>query len=246
MSMRHTHVDLASVLAEPNPQIDLRLSAYEISTGNFLKAVTHYTNRAIAEITKHRTAQEADKRRLAERIQAVEAETNQCKLREIELLAVLSKEQEERRDSEQSVSALKHQLASIREQCAVIDAEVEQYRAIASNLRRERQREEDILRTHAAGVATEFAAYQSCLCCHIEGVEADQLLIRFSHVDEANPDREFSFVLDVSAPSYNVITTTPPLPTLPILLNDLKETGNIYRFIKLMRMAFSESLHSRS
>lgn len=208
--------------------------------------MTHYTNRAIAEITKHRNAQEADKRRLAERIQAVEAETNQCKLREIELLAVLSKEQEERRDSEQSVSALNHKLTSIRERCAAIDAEIEQYRAITSNLQRERQREENILCNHAAEVAAVFAAYQSCLCCHIEGIEADQLLIRFSHVDEANPDREFSFVLDVSAPLYNVITTTPPLPNLPILLNDLKETGNIYRFIKLMRMAFSESLHSPS
>ncbi|KAI6128693.1 chromosome segregation protein Spc25-domain-containing protein [Pisolithus croceorrhizus] len=244
--MRHSHVDLASVLAEPNPQINLKLSAYEISTGNFIKAVTHYTNRAIAEITKHRNAQEADKRRLAERIQAVEAETNQCKLREIELLAVLSKEQEERRDSEQSVSVLKHKLTSIRERCAAIDAEIEQYRAITSNLRRERQREENILCNHAAQVTAEFAAYQSCLCCHIEGIEADQLLIRFSHVDEANPGREFSFVLDVSAPSYNVITTTPPLSNLPILLNDLKETGNIYRFIKLMRMAFSESLHPPS
>lgn len=85
--MRHPHIVLASVLAQPIPQVDLRLQAYETSTGNFLKAVTNYTNRAIAEITKHRNAQEADKKRLAERTLAVEAETNQCKLKEIELLA---------------------------------------------------------------------------------------------------------------------------------------------------------------
>ncbi|KAL4065761.1 chromosome segregation protein Spc25-domain-containing protein [Scleroderma yunnanense] len=244
--MRHTHVDLTAILAEPNPQIDLKLSAYEISTGNFLKAVTNYTNRAIAEITKHRNAQEADKRRLAERIQAVEAETNQCKVKEIELLAVLNKEQEERRDSEQSVAALKRQLASMREKCGAIDVEIEQYRAITSNLDRERRNEEKVLNTHAAQVAAELAAYQSWLHCHIDGIETDQLLIRFSHVDEVNLDREFSFVLDVSEPSYNIITTTPPLPELPILLNELKETGNIYRFIKLMRVAFSESLHHHS
>lgn len=85
--MRHTHVDLAAIFSEPNPQIDLKLSAYDISSSNFLRAVTNYTNRAIAEITKHRNAQEADRRRLAERIQAVEAETNQCKVKEIELVA---------------------------------------------------------------------------------------------------------------------------------------------------------------
>jgi len=85
--MRHTHVDLAAILAGPNLQIDLKLTAYEISTGNFLKAVTNYTHRAIAEITKHRNAQEADRRRLGERIQVVETEINQCKVKEIELLA---------------------------------------------------------------------------------------------------------------------------------------------------------------
>ena len=86
-TMRHPHIDLASVLAQQTPQIDLRLQAYETSTANFLKAVTNYTNRAIAEITKHRNAQDADKRRLTERTQAVETETNQCKLKEIELSA---------------------------------------------------------------------------------------------------------------------------------------------------------------
>lgn len=244
--MRHTHVDLAAILAGPNLQIDLKLTAYEISTGNFLKAVTNYTHRAIAEITKHRNAQEADRRRLGERIQAVETETNQCKVKEIELLAVLNKEQEERRESEHSIDALKRQLASIREQCAAIEVEVEQYRAIVSNLHRERNNEENTLNTHAAFVAAELSAYQSWLHCYIDGIETDKLLIRFSHVDEANLDREFSFVLDVSEPSYNVITTTPPLPKLPILLNALKETGSIYRFIKLMRIAFLESLHPHS
>lgn len=89
-SMRQTHIDLAGILAEPNPQIDFRTSAHEVSTGSFLKAVTSYTNRAISEITKHRSAQEADKRRLSERIKAVEAETNQCKVKEIEMLASMS------------------------------------------------------------------------------------------------------------------------------------------------------------
>ena len=159
---------------------------------------------------------------------------------------------------------------------------MEQYRAIVSNLHRgkavpvllfghhidnwqhaERNNEENTLRTHAALVAAELSAYQSWLHCYIDGIETDKLLIRFSHVDEANLDREFSFVLDVSEPSYNgscyspysccqssyllyAVITTTPLPKLPILLNALKETGNIYRFIKLMRIAFSESLHPHS
>ncbi|KAH0838733.1 chromosome segregation protein Spc25-domain-containing protein [Lanmaoa asiatica] len=244
--MRHTHIDLASVLAQPTPQVDLRLQAYEISTGNFLKAVTNYTNRAITEITKHRNAQEADKRRLVERTQAVEAETNQCKLKEIDLLAVLAKEQEERRDAEQSITALKRQLASTRETCAAIASEIEQYRAVVSNLQREKDAERNILNEHAAQLEPELAACESWLKCNIEGIETDQLLIRFSHIDEANVDREFSFVLDVSTPSYNVITTTPLVPALPILLQELNQTGDIYRFIKCMRSAFCDLLQAHS
>lgn len=67
----------------------------------------------------------------------------------------------------------------------------------------ERKNEEDILNVHATQVATELSAHQSWLHCCIDGIETDKLLIRFSHVDGTNLDREFSFVLDVSEPSYN-------------------------------------------
>ncbi|KAG6373117.1 hypothetical protein JVT61DRAFT_6719 [Boletus reticuloceps] len=170
--MRHTHIDLASVLAQPTPQVDLRLQAYETSTSNFLRAVTNYTNRAIAEITKHRDAQEADKRKLAERIQAVESEINQCKLKEIDLLAVLAREQEERRDAEHSLAALKRQLTSIRDTYATLDSEIEQYRTDVSNLQREKNAERDILNEHATRLEPELAACESWLKCNIEGIEA--------------------------------------------------------------------------
>jgi kinetochore protein Spc25 len=138
-----------------------------------------------------------------------------------QIIVVLAKEQEERRDAEQSVAALKRQLASIRETCVAIDSEIEQYRAAVSNLQRgavrstlhatyiheptyiEKDAERDILNKHAAQLEPELAVCESWLKCNIEGIEADQLLIRFSHIDEGNIDREFSFVLDVSTPSYN-------------------------------------------
>lgn len=67
----------------------------------------------------------------------------------------------------------------------------------------EKDAERNILNEHAAQLEPELAACESWLKCNIEGIEADQLLIRFSHIDEANVDWEFSFVLDVSTPSYN-------------------------------------------
>jgi len=72
------------------------------------------------------------------------------------------------------------------------------------------------------------------------GVEKDQLLVRFSHIDKYDLDREFTFVLDVSVRSYRVLTSTPLLPTLPIYVEQLNESRDVYAFIKQVRRAFEE------
>lgn len=48
----------------------------------------------------------------------------------------LEKEREERKEAELSVAALERQLASIKDQCALLDVEIEQRRAVVMNLRR--------------------------------------------------------------------------------------------------------------
>ncbi len=82
---RVPHIDLQSLLTAPNPHIDLRLDPYETSTRNFLKAVVNYKSRAINTISERRAHQAAEKKKILEKCQAAEAETNQCKLKELEL-----------------------------------------------------------------------------------------------------------------------------------------------------------------
>ena len=48
----------------------------------------------------------------------------------------LAREQEERKDSELAVSALKRQLAILKERTEAVEGEIEQLRASTSNLRR--------------------------------------------------------------------------------------------------------------
>lgn len=237
-------IDLATVLSVNNPQIDLKLQAYETSTRNFLKAVSNYKNRSISTISERRTNQAAEKKRIAEKSQAIESETNQCKVREIELVAGessfaycrlcnyltskldLQREQEERKDAEVSVATFKRQLNSLHERCTAIDSELEQYRAIVGNLRRgtswlylqpllsnqgstEKQKERSTLGTHATHVFPDLDAYERRLACVIEGIEKDQLLVRFTRIDNANPDREFSFVIDISTQFYKSESQAP-------------------------------------
>lgn len=48
----------------------------------------------------------------------------------------LEKEREERKEGELSVAALDRQLNSIKEQCSLLDVEIEQRSAVVMNLRR--------------------------------------------------------------------------------------------------------------
>ena len=40
------------------------------------------------------------------------------------------------------------------------------------------------------------------LQCYIEGIEKDKILVRFTHIDPVDLQREFSLVLDVSSRMY--------------------------------------------
>ncbi|OCH94207.1 hypothetical protein OBBRIDRAFT_884963 [Obba rivulosa] len=235
---RAPKLDLAAVLASQNPQIDLKLDAYEASTRNFLKAVSNYTQRALTEIANRKTNHIAERKKLSEKIQHIETETNACKVKEIELIAVLEREQEEKREAEASVAGFRRQLAVIREKCAALDTEIEQNRLVAANLHREHDRDCTLLDSHASHSGPELTDCERKLRCMVEGIDKDRILIRFTHIDPADLDREFSMVMDLSDRSYRVPTTTPFLPMLPILLEELNSTRDFYTFIKHVRHAF--------
>ena len=86
MPSRPGQLNLATVLATQNPTIDLHLSAYEASARNFSQAFADFNTRAVTEITQRREAHTAETKKIAERAQNMEKETNQCKLKEIELI----------------------------------------------------------------------------------------------------------------------------------------------------------------
>lgn len=132
--------------------------------------------------------------------------------------AELEKEREERKEAELSVGAFERQLASIKEQCALLDVEIEQRRAVVNNLRRgasaspsdndcpdvptERERERSLLNAHASRTSPELTECEFRLRSVIEGIDKDKILVRFTHVDPADAQREFSVVIDVSGDTY--------------------------------------------
>lgn len=122
----------------------------------------------------------------------------------------------------------------------------------------ERERERSILHAHASRTAPELTECEFRLRTVIEGIDKDKILVRFTHVDPSDPQRECSIVIDVSGESYKgaqphapvstllkcgtVPTTNPFLPNLPIMLDELNETRDIYAFIRQARQAFEQHI----
>ena len=84
---RPLQINLHALLQQQAPTIDLGVQSYENSTRNFLEAVTNYRNRAMTTIAERRRHQAQEKKKFLDKTAAVELETGQCKLREIELVA---------------------------------------------------------------------------------------------------------------------------------------------------------------
>ncbi|TRM65618.1 chromosome segregation protein Spc25-domain-containing protein [Schizophyllum amplum] len=248
--LRAPRIDLAALVAEDNPQIDLKVDAFDKANRDFLKALGEYKIRYMTAMAEKREQAEAEKKRLAERTRAAEAETNQCKLKEIELLAELEREQEEKRKAEMAITSVKRQVETLRKKAAEDETEVENVRAMAENLQREKEKERTVLEARAASVLPYLEACQQTLACIIEGldgsIDGEPILVRFWEIQPSDPGREFTFILDVTSTPYRVPISNPPLPTLPILLDELNKTLDIYAFIMSMRQAFVDLVSSRT
>lgn len=132
-------LDLASILAQSNPQIDISTTQFDNSTHNFLKSVSRYSARAIAEMTKRRDKYHTISKKIQEQTNEVISETNRCKEREIELVEEMEREREEKREAESSAAGYRRQLAVLRDECDAIDAEITQLKLTNEALKRGKQ-----------------------------------------------------------------------------------------------------------
>lgn len=151
---RGYHFDLKTVLSNPDPIIDLRIPIYEESSQSFLNAVNNYKNKSIAAITDKRARDAAEIKKLQEKAQKVEVETNKAKVQELELISsewwllcfanwttiliasALEREQAERNEAELTVSVYKRQIASIHERNETLQAQIDEYRSLNASLKK--------------------------------------------------------------------------------------------------------------
>ncbi|KAH8827298.1 chromosome segregation protein Spc25-domain-containing protein [Flagelloscypha sp. PMI_526] len=235
-------INLRVLLAEPNPVIDLKLTHVENSMESFRNALKHHKNRTMAQVTERRALQTQEKKKNEEKCQAIRTEIEQCKLDEIQLLETLSSEQKDRKEAELAVSGLKRELGTLRERLEEIDKEIAQLRSYNTNLSKDRGRESNTLHQRASSIQPEVQFCEEALSLSIEGLSNHNLLFTFTNVDESDPEREFSLVLDVSGDDYRVPTSNPLLAPLQSIVTNLNETRNLAAFLIHVRRAFVASL----
>ncbi|KIJ45189.1 hypothetical protein M422DRAFT_30037 [Sphaerobolus stellatus SS14] len=239
-------ISLAEILAQPQPTIDLRLEEFEKSSQLFLDAVKNYTRRAVEEITKRRDADASRVQKDNETKKRLELEVAEWKEKEVELLKTMEREQAERKDAESSVNALRRQYNSAKDKSQKVDVEIQQVKVSIEALRHERKKENAVLDRQASHQRPELKVLESKLHFTVQGVQKDMLLVRFTQIDPSDPERDFSVVIDVSKQNYRVPTASPMIPTLPLLVDELNETREFYRFIKKVRQSFIDMARGRA
>jgi kinetochore protein Spc25 len=71
-----------------------------------------------------------------------------------------------------------------------------------AHTRVERQMEQSTLGKYSQVVSPELHQCENILSCVIEGLDKDRLFFRFTNLDPSEPQKEFTFVLDLSGQTY--------------------------------------------
>lgn len=90
------------------------------------------------------------------------------------------------------------------------------------------------------GELTKFEMY---LGLRIEAVEADLLRFKFINIDAGDIDKEVWCELFISEEKYQIVTTSPSLPTEKVrqIENDFNRHGEFIVFLKTMRTALRDT-----
>ncbi|KAK4527330.1 hypothetical protein GAYE_SCF38G5252 [Galdieria yellowstonensis] len=81
--------------------------------------------------------------------------------------------------------------------------------------------------------------YENCLGLRLETTENGRIAFIFTHIDGQDPGREYSFCIFVDENDhYQVESCTPPVEDLTVLLENLNQDNDLFRFILSVRKRF--------
>ncbi|CAE6464387.1 unnamed protein product [Rhizoctonia solani] len=194
--------DLRKLLAQPNPTIPLYFESTLEKMTVFKNAVNAYVTSGQAEIARRQDKHKSVLRREHEKAVKMNAEIEQFRVDEMNLMKTLKREQEEKAEAEAKLAEYNAQLKDVEENRAAVDAELEDLRSRTDKLKLEKSQDLAKLEHQVALNEPEARALSDLLKWTVEGVQRDVLLIKFTHIDKSDWAREFSFVVDLSERTY--------------------------------------------
>ncbi|KAH7330641.1 chromosome segregation protein Spc25-domain-containing protein [Rhizoctonia solani] len=232
--------DLRKLLAQPNPTIPLYFDSTSEKMTLFKNAVNAYVTSGQNEIHRRQEKHKNVIRREQEKVVKLNAEIEEFRVNEMNLMKTLKREQEEKAEAEAKLAEYNARLKDVDENRAAVDAELEDLRSRTDKLKLEKSQDLAKLEHQVALNEPEAHALGNLLKWSVESVQRDVLCIKFTHIDASDWTREFSFVVDLSERTYKVTTSTPLLPQMSGLVEWLNETREFYWFVKKVRMAFQQ------
>lgn len=158
--------------------------------------------------------------------------------------AIKQQQRKEIQQAHQQVEGYQRQLASLQQQLVHYQEEEIQSQEKLETLRQEhellRQKVEHNLQDLTQGVTL-----YSKLGLEFQKADGDSMKFIFTQIDQANPQRQFYFVMFVDDRNiYQLVETSPALPSSQVsqLLQTLNETNDISAFVYRMRCLFVKSL----
>ncbi|KLT44022.1 hypothetical protein CC85DRAFT_284056 [Cutaneotrichosporon oleaginosum] len=218
------------------PAFDLGFAAFEAKMLAFTEAIDAYVLREKEAISQSAAQHTATVRDLHASKEEMEARIVETRAREREMLDTIEAERHHLADLTASVGRLHAQLAKIREQASALDGELAGVRREVGLERAVKERQVKILGDMAGTDEAQLAVLEGALGLKIAGVGDCRLLFTFTLIDEAKPDREFCFVLDVQE-EYAIPQCDPPIATGE-LIAQLNADRNLGAFVRRVRAAF--------
>ena len=154
--------------------------------------------------------------------------------------------EEEMNRGQQMVGAITTEIDELREQSSDLPKRLHEIREREDEIRAEVQRLEAEVEKHVdkneqdnSDLTQGVIAFKNRLGLDFQRIGQDQLKLNMTHIDRSDPDRVFSFSVEIdSNDHYLLLLCEPPLANTDELVQELNHNNDFSKFVRNMRKSF--------
>ncbi|KAL1917888.1 uncharacterized protein VTP21DRAFT_3722 [Calcarisporiella thermophila] len=244
MKTEPSNVPLSTPLSLTLPSANIRYDELRKKTSLFLKKFDMYVENEKNQILDKQEKWMQSIAESRERFASLKEQLEHYKKQEAALTETMEREQRELDDAQNKIYELSKQKESIEDRKAILQAQLDQIRVELKRKKDARIARIKALEAKKSRNEPELRCYEEKLAMKIHSVKSNWLKFVFTHINEKNWDKEYSFTVDVSERVYKVPKCNPQIENINELVAWLNETRDFFGFLKRIRKAFKDSARS--